>query len=44
MNNELERMWKKAAVTQMRYYSGQMITVSMQNCTIAEEIKGVYSK
>jgi hypothetical protein len=44
MSNELERMWKKAVVAQTRYYSGQMITVSMQNCTIAEEIKGVYPK
>ena len=36
MNNELERIWKDAAVAQMRYYSGQMITVEMQNCTKAE--------
>jgi len=27
MNNELERMWKETAVAQMKYYSGQMITV-----------------
>jgi len=27
MNNELESIWKEAAVAQMRYYRGQMITV-----------------
>jgi hypothetical protein len=44
MNNELEWLWKEAAVAQMRYYSGQTLTVQMQNCTKTKEIKGVYPK